>query len=41
MTKMCIDPTCPAGFDFAERLIIGDEQRARARKILAAAGINP
>jgi hypothetical protein len=30
--------TCPAGRDFAERLVISDEQRARA--ILAGAGIN-
>jgi 2,5-furandicarboxylate decarboxylase 1 len=40
VTKMGIDATRPAGRDFAERLVIGEEQRARARKILAAAGIN-
>jgi 2,5-furandicarboxylate decarboxylase 1 len=40
VTKMGIDATRPAGLDFAERLVIPDDQRARARKILAAAGIN-
>jgi 2,5-furandicarboxylate decarboxylase 1 len=40
VTKMGIDATRPADRDFAERLVIGDEQRTRARKILAAAGIN-
>ena len=40
VTKMGIDATRPSGRDFAERLVIGDEQRMRARKILAAAGIN-
>ncbi len=40
LTKMAIDATRPSGRDFAERLIITDEQRARARGILAAAGIN-
>jgi len=40
VTKMAIDATRPAGREFAERLVIPDEQRARARKILAAAGIN-
>jgi UbiD family decarboxylase len=40
VTKMAIDATRPAGREFAERLIIPDEQRARARKILAGAGIN-
>jgi len=39
VTKMGIDATRPAGRDFAERLVITEEQRARARKILAAAGI--
>jgi UbiD family decarboxylase len=40
VTKMGIDATRPAGRDFAERLVIPEEQRARARKILATAGIN-
>ena len=40
VTKMGIDATRPAGRDFAERLVISEEQRARARKILATAGLN-
>jgi UbiD family decarboxylase len=39
LTKMGIDATRPAGRDFAERLTISDEQRQRARAILAAAGV--
>jgi 2,5-furandicarboxylate decarboxylase 1 len=39
VTKMGIDATRPAGRDFAERLVITGEQRDRARKILAAAGM--
>ena len=39
LTKMGIDATRPTGRDFAERLIISDEQRARARSILEAAGV--
>jgi UbiD family decarboxylase len=39
LTKMGIDATRPSGRDFAERLVISDEERARARSILAAAGI--
>jgi UbiD family decarboxylase len=39
LTKMGIDATRPAGRDFAERLTISDEQRARARSLLEAAGI--
>src|SRR6516162_2148367 len=39
LTKMGIDATRPAGRDFAERLSISDDQRARARSILAAAGV--
>ena len=39
VTKMGIDATRPSGRDFAERLLIGEEQRARARQILATAGI--
>ena len=31
LTKVGIDATKPAGKDFAERLIISDEQRARPR----------
>jgi 2,5-furandicarboxylate decarboxylase 1 len=36
---MGIDATKPSGRDFAERLVIDDEQRARARSILERAGI--
>jgi hypothetical protein len=36
---MGIDATRPIGKDFAERLVISDEQRARARAILQAAGV--
>ena len=39
VTKMGIDATRPAGRDFAERLVISEEQRARARSILLSAGI--
>jgi UbiD family decarboxylase len=39
LTKMGIDATRPAGRDFAQRLTISDEQRQRARSILAAAGV--
>jgi UbiD family decarboxylase len=39
VTKMGIDATRPAGLDFAERLVIPDDQRAQARAILAKAGI--
>jgi len=39
VTKMGIDATRPSGRDFAERLVIGEEQRARARNLLEAAGI--
>lgn len=39
VTKMGVDATRPAGRDFAERLVISDEQRARARAILEAAGL--
>src|SRR5437660_6840726 len=39
LTKMGIDATRPFGRDFAERLVVADEDRARARAILAAAGI--
>lgn len=39
VTKMGVDATRPAGRDFAERLVIPDEQRARARSILEAAGV--
>ncbi|HEX5507205.1 MAG TPA: UbiD family decarboxylase [Pseudolabrys sp.] len=40
VTKMGIDATRPSGRDFAERLVIPDEQRDRARNILKAAGLN-
>jgi hypothetical protein len=36
---MGIDATRPTGRDFAERLTISDDQRARARSILEAAGV--
>ena len=39
LTKMGIDATRPIGQDFAERLVIADEQRARVRGILEAAGV--
>jgi UbiD family decarboxylase len=39
VTKMGIDATRPSGRDFAERLLISGEQRAKARKILQSAGI--
>ncbi len=39
VTKMGIDATRPAGRDFAERLVISDDQRARARSLLEAAGM--
>ena len=39
VTKVGIDATKPSGRDFAERLIITDEQRARVRGILERAGI--
>jgi 2,5-furandicarboxylate decarboxylase 1 len=39
VTKMGIDATRPLGRDFAERLTISEEQRARARDILQRAGI--
>jgi UbiD family decarboxylase len=38
VTKMGIDATRPTGRDFAERLMISEEQRARVRAILEAAG---
>jgi hypothetical protein len=37
---MGIDATKPVGRDFAERLLISDEQRERVRGILAASGIS-
>jgi UbiD family decarboxylase len=39
VTKMGIDATRPSGADFAERLVISDEQRARARRLLESAGV--
>jgi UbiD family decarboxylase len=39
LTKMGIDATKPLGRDFAARLTISDEQRARVAGILAKAGI--
>ncbi len=40
LTKMGIDATRPDDRDFATRLSISDEQRARVRDILAKAGVN-
>ncbi len=39
VTKMGIDATAPLEEGFAERLVISDEQRARAREILAKANV--
>ena len=39
VTKVGIDATRPTGRDFAKRLTIADEQRARVRGILKAAGV--
>ncbi|HEY6992985.1 MAG TPA: UbiD family decarboxylase [Xanthobacteraceae bacterium] len=39
VTKMGIDATRPAGRDFAARLVISEEERAKARAILQAAGV--
>jgi UbiD family decarboxylase len=39
LTKMGIDATRPKGRDFAERLVISEEQRARARSLLEMAGM--
>ena len=39
VTKMGIDATRPSGKDFAERLVISEEQRARARSLLESAGV--
>ena len=41
VTKMGIDATRPQGRDFAERLTISEADAARARAILAAAGVVP
>jgi len=40
LTKMGIDATRPSGRDFAERLVISEADRARARAILEGAGVN-
>ena len=40
LTKMGIDATRPHGREFAERLTISDEQKARVRKILEASGLH-
>jgi UbiD family decarboxylase len=39
VTKVGIDATKPTGRDFAERLVITDEQRARVQGILKQAGV--
>jgi UbiD family decarboxylase len=40
LTKVGVDATKPGGVDFAERLTIAEEQRARARRILSASGVS-
>jgi UbiD family decarboxylase len=40
VTKMGIDATAPIDETFAERLVISEEQRSRAQKILANAGVS-
>jgi 2,5-furandicarboxylate decarboxylase 1 len=40
LTKMGIDATRPTGRDFAERLVISEEERARARAILERVGVS-
>ncbi len=39
LTKVGIDATKPAGRDFAERLTISAEQRARVQGIIERAGV--
>jgi UbiD family decarboxylase len=39
LTKVGVDATKPGGGDFAERLTINDEQRARVRSLLFTSGI--
>lgn len=39
LTKVGIDATKPAGRDFAERLTISEEQRARVQRILEGTGV--
>ena len=39
VTKVGIDATKPTGRDFAERLVISDEQRRRVQEIIVSAGI--
>jgi len=39
VTKIGVDATKPDGADFAERLTIADDQRARVRNILSVAGL--
>lgn len=39
LTKVGVDATKPVGRDFAERLTISEQQRARVRKILEASGV--
>ncbi len=40
VTKMGIDATRPSGRDFAERLVISEEQRRKARGVLEMAGVS-
>jgi 2,5-furandicarboxylate decarboxylase 1 len=39
LTKVGVDATRPGGVDFAERLTITEQQRARVRRILSASGV--
>ena len=39
LTKVGVDATKPDGAEFAKRLTIADEQRARVRRLLSASGI--
>ena len=39
LTKVGVDATKPDGADFAERLTIADQQRARVRSLLLGSGI--
>ncbi|MBV9375850.1 MAG: UbiD family decarboxylase [Alphaproteobacteria bacterium] len=40
LTKVGVDATKPGGVDFAERLTITEEQRARVRHILSVSGVS-
>jgi 2,5-furandicarboxylate decarboxylase 1 len=40
LTKVGLDATKPGGIDFAERLTITEQQRARVRRLLSASGVS-